>query len=264
MDMEAFRHVLFAILVTSPRIVAAFGVIPFMGKQILHGMTRNSIVLSFAIPLFPMVLPGVPKDMPALPLLAAVILKEAIVGLMLGFVAGIIFWAAESVGYFIDNQRGATMANVFDPMTGTQTSPLGSLLLQLTAVLFFAGGGFLVLLSAIYESYRLWPIFSFFPRFDAGFSEFFLGQADLLMQLTVLLGGPIVIALFVSEMGLGLINRFAPQLNVFFLSMPIKSGIAIFLLILYLTFLVSYFGEEIVRLKALTNLIGDVMSAPGG
>ncbi|QIK39144.1 hypothetical protein GWK36_06990 [Caldichromatium japonicum] len=69
--------------------------------------------------------------------------KEVFIGLMLGFSAAIPFWIADGVGYFIDNQRGTTMASSIDSMTGVQTSPL------------FVGGGAVVFLSALYESYRL-------------------------------------------------------------------------------------------------------------
>jgi len=62
-----------------------------------------------------------------------------------------------------------------------------------------------------------------------------------------LIAAPIAIVLFLVEFGLGLMNRFAQQLNVFSLSMPIKSGIAAFLLILYLSFMAELFQIEIIK-----------------
>lgn len=261
-DVVPFRHILFTFSMSMARMLAAFAVIPFMGGQIIQGLVRNSIILSIVLILYPMVAPTIPADMPSVPLLAVIIIKEIVIGLIIGFLVSIIFWVAESVGFFIDNQRGTTMASAVDPMSGSQTSPLGSIFLQMTAVLFFTSGGFLVLLSGLFESYRIWPIFSFFPHFDKGFALFFLDQADALMGLTVLLAAPVIIAVFVAEFGLGLINRFAPQLNVFFLSMPIKSGIASLLLVLYIPLLLNFFRNQFTGGEMLVQFLRNIIAAP--
>lgn len=263
MDIEPLKQILLPFVAVLPRILALFAVFPVLGRELFPGLVRRAVAVSLSLVLFPVVSPGIVEGALSSPtLLAAVIGKEVVLGLLMGYLAGVVFWVAESVGFFIDNQRGATIASVFNPLSGAQTSPTGSLLFQLTAVLFFTGGGFLLLLSALFESYRIWPVFSFFPRFQAGFSGFFLGQADRIMELTVLLGGPVIIALFASELGLGLISRFAPQLNVFFLSMPVKSGIAVLLLALYLGFLVSFFREEFAAVRLLPALLGGPLGAP--
>jgi type III secretion protein T len=262
MDVAALKEMLLALALSMARIMAAFSVLPFMSTQLISGVIRNSIVLSFALVVYPVVAPTLPHEPMSLPFLAMILGKEIIIGVLLGFLAGIIFWVAESVGFFIDNQRGAAMASLMDPLYGSQTSPLGSMFLQMVTVLFFTCGGFLILLSGLFESFRLWPVFSFFPHFGKGFSLFFLEKADLLMQLTVILAAPIIIAVFAAEFGLGLINRFAPQLNVFFLSMPIKSGIASLLLVLYLSFLVYYFKGNFGEMKTLLHFLGNVIDSP--
>ena len=258
-DVAPIKQSLFVVAMTMPRLVAVFGVIPFLGRRILHGFVRNSIILSFVLILYPLVLSTIPEQPLSMVALMAIIGKEIVIGLLLGFLVSIIFWVAEGVGFFIDNQRGATMASLMDPMSGAQTSPLGSLFLQLAAVMFFSTGGFLVLLSGLFESYRLWPIFSFFPRIEPGFGLFFLKQVDFLMKFIVLLAAPVVIAIFVSEFGLGLINRFAPQLNVFFLSMPIKSGISAVVLILYLGTLAFFFKEYFTGYQKLFQFLGNLI-----
>jgi type III secretion protein T len=259
MDLSVLKEILLALALSMARIMAAFTILPFMSTQLISGVIRNSIVLSLALVIYPVVAPTLPQEALSLPMLAIILGKEIVIGILLGFLAGIIFWVAESVGFFIDNQRGASMASLMDPLYGSQTSPLGSMLVQMVTVLFFTCGGFLILLSGLYESYRLWPVLSFFPDFSTGFSLFFLEKADLLMRLTVVLAGPIIIAVFAAEFGLGLINRFAPQLNVFFLSMPIKSGIASLLLVLYLSFLAYYFRGHFSEMKGLVDFLGTVI-----
>ncbi|CAM2065491.1 type III secretion system export apparatus subunit SctT [Sulfidibacter corallicola] len=244
--MDQVKQVVLTIAMCAPRMLAMFSVIPFLGQSILQGMVRNSIVVSFTLMVYPMVSPTMPEQLDMITIVA-VLAKEVLIGVIIGFVVSVVFWIGESVGFFIDNQRGTTMAQVVDPLSGHQTSPLGSMFLQLLATLFLSSGGFLLVLGGLFETYKLWPVFSFFPNIGPEFAIFFLDLVDLLMEYTVLFAAPIIIAVFVAEYGLGLINRFAPQLNVFFLSMPIKSAVGSFILIIY-TYYVFYLlmGSDLV------------------
>lgn len=237
-ELDEIKQIILTIGVCSPRMLAMFAVIPFLGQTVLQGMVRNSFVISLTLLVFPMVRPDMPAQVDTV-MLVAVLSKEVLIGLIMGFVISVVFWIGESVGFFIDNQRGTTMAQVVDPLSGHNTSPLGSMILQMLAVLFLSSGGLLLVLGGLFETYLIWPVFSFYPTLNPQFALFFLDLVDLLMEYTILYAAPIIIAVFVSELGLGLINRFAPSLNVFFLAMPIKSGIASFLLIIY-TYYVFY------------------------
>jgi type III secretion protein T len=73
---------------------------------------------------------------------------------------------------------------------------------------------------------------------------------------------PVIIVLFFAEFGLGLMNRFAPQLNVFILSMPIKSGLAMFLFVIYMEFLFDYFKVEFLRVPNALRLL-EHLTYPG-
>ncbi|WP_018692217.1 type III secretion system export apparatus subunit SctT [Algicola sagamiensis] len=239
MFFKEFEHAIITFAFLVPRVLAAFTVLPFLGKSMLGGaMTRNGVAFALIIFMFPVANHQIEQITHLSPtMLSLVLFKEILIGILFGYIAAIPFWAIESVGFFIDNQRGATMASSMNPLSGSQTSPLGILLVQVVVTIFFVGGSFLFLLGAIYQSYIVWPIFSPFPQFNDGAALLMLGQLDYIMSAAVLLGGPIIIAMFLSEFGLALISRFAPQLNVFFLAMPIKSAIAGFLLIFYLKFL---------------------------
>jgi type III secretion protein T len=154
-----------------------------------------------------------------------------------------VFYVAEGLGFVIDVQRGSSMATIFDPMAGTQTSLMGSTLLQMMSAMFFSAGGFLFLLSTIYNTYTIWPVFVFSLMPGADFAQFFLDMLDQLMQVMFCLAAPILIVLFLAEFGLGMINRFAPQLNVFFLAMPIKSWLSMAFLLMYMS-IIGYFFKK--------------------
>ncbi len=231
------------------RLMVAFSVIPTLGGQVLPGTLRNAVTASLSLVLLPLHLAALPSPFPPWWSLAGLALKEAVVGLVLGYLAAVWFWALESAGFFIDNQRGATMASSIDPMTGSQTSPLAVLLMQAFAAFFFLGGGFLVLLEALYHSFRLWPVFNFYPRLEMdAFGELLMAQLYQMMATAVLVAAPVLLAMFLAEFALALVSRSAPQLNVFFLAMPIKSALANLLLVLYLGFVLNYFDDQLARI----------------
>jgi type III secretion protein T len=144
----------------------------------------------------------------------------------------------------MDNQRGASMASGQDPLSGEETSPLGSFLFQGVTVVFLLGGGFLAFLRFIWTSYTIWPLSSFWPEFSATAGPlFFISLVDWLMLQTLLLAGPVVAASLLADVSLGLVNRFASQLNVYVLAMPIKSGLTALILVGYYGALMSLSPE---------------------
>ena len=226
------------------RIVSAMTTLSFLGTQALGGtLGRNGVALGLALIVFPVVEHEVREIELTLVLTLGILAKEVLVGMMIGYLVTVIFWAIQGVGFFIDNQRGASMASAMDPLVGAQSSPLGLFMTQTLVALFFATGLFLLFLEVMYKSYVTWPVTSFFPSLNDALLELIVAQFILITKLAVVVGGPIVIAMFLSEFGLGLIGRFAPQMNVFFLSMPIKSAVATFMLILFWGALVLYFGD---------------------
>jgi len=240
------KHILLVLAFTLPRPLAMMSLMPFFGQNVMQGIVRNSAIIALALVIYPSVEVAMPQQFAVLPMVA-LIFKEVVIGVILGFSASLIFRAAEGVGYFIDNQRGTTMASLVDPTSGDQTSPLGSLFMQLLIVVFFAGGGFLVLLKVLFQSYNIWPVAMPLPQVSPAFAEHFIGLTTAFLQLIVVLAAPVVLAVFTTEFGLGLVNRFAPQLNVFFLSMPIKSAVAFGLLVLYLQTMMGFLGEQLLN-----------------
>lgn len=246
------KTLLLMLALTLPRMLAAFSVLPFLSKSVLPGLIRNSLVISLSI----IVVPLVEMDFPSEPLttlrLVGLIVKEVFLGLGIGYLVAIPFWALGTIGFFIDTQRGVTMASAFVPLLGDQTSPLGAMLSQTVTLLFVVSGGLLIFLDAFYHSYQTWPLFSFYPQLDLHQGTlFFLRQLDGLMYLTVFLAGPVILIMFLVEMGLALISRFVPELNVFFLALPIKGGIAIFVLIFYGQHLIGFFCHRFAQIDTI-------------
>lgn len=236
--LEFHRWVLAAVLAMA-RIGGAFAVCPALTDSMIPGVARRAAVLGFSCLVIPFIHDSMPPGEPNAFMFGFVALKEALIGFLLGFFAAIPFWIAENVGNFIDNQRGATMGEVYSPLSGAQVSTTGIFFTQIVSTLFFIGGAIFLLLGALYTSYSVWPVFTNGLSFLPGSPVHMLGSLDNMLRTTVVISAPVIIIMFLATLGLGLVNRTAPQLNVFFLSMPVKSALGVAMLIVYLPFIMD-------------------------
>ena len=257
-----FRDFIAIYSLVLPRLIAIFAMVAFMSQRTLGGtLTRNGILLSLALILHPVISVEV-VSLDALPrgILLLIIIKEAFIGVIMGFMLALIFWAIEAVGAFIDNQRGATMASAMDPLSGDQSSPMGTFFMNTMIAIFFITGLFSMFMSSVYESYKIWPVSSFFPTLNFDLVFFLLKYFGQIVFFAVLLGAPIIIAMFVAEFGLMLIGRFAPQLNIFFVSMSVKSAVSNFMLVLFLAIMVTFFSTQLGELAGTYAELNEVWS----
>ena len=256
MTVVALHRFIIAFILASVRLGAAMAVLPATSSSMITGFARRAAVLAFAALLVPCVyndwMP--PGDSIPWNVVCVVSLKEAVVGMLIGFFAAIPFWIVENVGNLIDNQRGATMGEVYSPLSGAQVSTTGIFLTQILSTIFFVGGAFLVFLGAVYRSYEIVPLFGGWLSFSPDTPVFLLERADAMIETTFVIAAPIVILMFLATVGLGFVNRTAPQLNVFFLSMPVKSALGIAMLVIYL----PYIMDMLMYTKSM-EILGPVM-----
>ena len=247
---ETGKEILYTTAVAMPRIVGAMTALSFLGSGVLGGViTRNGVAAALSLLVYPVVADQLGEAQLSGLAFAGAAAKEFLVGMLIGSVAMVVFWCMQAVGSFVDNQRGATMASSMDPLIGEQSSPFGLFMTQSMVAVFFCTGLFNAFLGGIYRSYALWPATSFWPALDVTVIGFLIAQFVLIAQMAVLVGGPVIIAMFLSELGLGFVSRFAPQLNVFFLSMPVKSGVATLMLVLFWGVMVVFFGDMLRELN---------------
>ena len=236
--IEFHRWIMAAVLAMA-RFGGAFAICPALTENMIPGIARRAAMLGFSFIAIPFIKNAMPPGEPNVWMFAFLAFKEAFIGFLLGFFAAIPFWVAENVGNFIDNQRGATMGEVYSPLSGTQDSTTGIFFTQLVSTLFFVGGAVLVFLGALYASYEIWPVFSEGVSFTPGAPKHILESLDGMVRAAVVIAAPVIIIMFLATLGLGLVNRTAPQLNVFFLSMPIKSALGVAMLVIYLPFIMD-------------------------
>ncbi len=237
-NFEDAKSLAFMLLLVQARLMPMFVIVPFMSRS----MVPRTIAFGFAAGLGLLVVPTLP-GMAAWPTgmeLLFLLVKEALLGVLLGWLAALPFWIFEAIGFMVDNQRGANMAAMINPMTGSESTPLGLLMNFAFINFFMAVGGWAVFLSLIYDSYNLWPPFDFWPQWGGDASNTAMRQLNQMILNTLLLSAPAIFIMFLSEVGLALVSRFAPQLQVFFMAMPIKCALGLFVMVVYSQSMFSY------------------------
>lgn len=234
---------------------------PAFNRLGLTGMIRGCVAVAIAIPMF---LP-VFGAFTALPghgsfFLAALMVKEMLIGLTIGLLFGIPFWAAEAAGELIDLQRGSTMAQLIDPLSSGESSVMATLLTVMLITLFFMSGGFILMVDGYYHSYSLWPVMAFTPLFASSALLAVLAILDQVMRLGVVMVSPLIISLLVTDMMLACLSRMAPSLHIFDLSLPVKNLFFSILMVIYIGFLIPVMLDQLADFRGtiefLKTLVG--------
>lgn len=202
--------------------VAAFAVAsPVIGSAV--PMTgRLAFVVSVALFLTDPV-----PDVSTLPGLLGIAVSNALVGVVLGFLTGVLFHLFAVAGNLVDISANLSVAMVFDPSQGVQSAPVGRLFNLVGLTLFITIGGIGALVAALAASTRLLPLGGPTHVATGALAE---TAADLTGRLVVTgaeLAFPVLAMMFLTELVLGVASRLAPQANIFVLGLPVKLLVAL-------------------------------------
>ncbi len=224
--------------VASARFAFAFMLVPLFSPTIVPATVRNSLIVAFGLIALNMD-PGIDPNRLSAGGWLWLYAKEAIAGSVIGFFFGTILWAMGAAGEIIDTKVGATVGQLVDPMSGLQQSLTAVLLSRFAHVTFVSAGGITLLVGTIMTSYLIWPLGSGGIRFDMAAIDLFEKEFGRFFAIAFIFAAPVLTILYVVDMGLGLLNRFAQQFNVFALAMPIKAAASIFVIIVILPFMMQ-------------------------
>lgn len=242
---KLFDTEIIALLMSLTRIYAFFTGSQLLNSNIISGMPRNVVVIALAMLVAPLQLEQAAAIDKAAFTLALHVFKEAAIGFLLGHVVGWIFWVVTAAGALIDNQRGSNMGSSVDPVQGEESTELGNLFAQAFMTYVMVSGAFLPLLGLLYQSYALWPAGRAFPVPGPDFPRQMLLLLDHAMQAAITLAAPLVALMFAVEFAMAMVARFAPQIQVFVLAMPVKSGLALLVLNLYFSAMLPFASGQL-------------------
>ncbi|WP_019242294.1 MULTISPECIES: flagellar biosynthetic protein FliR [Bacillus] len=189
------------------------------------------------------------------------ILKEALVGLMIGFTAFMILTAIQIAGGFIDFQMGFAIANVIDPQTGVQSPLVGQYLYTFALLFLLATNGHHLLLDGIFNSYQFIPIDQLFVNFGKeGLLEFIIKSFNQAFVIAFQMSVPVVGSLFIVDVALGILARTVPQLNIFVVGIPIKIAVSFVVLLIVMAVMMTVVGHlfeyTLVTMRGLMEWMG--------
>jgi flagellar biosynthetic protein FliR len=201
--------------------------IPFLGGQMIPGRLKFGIPLVYTVFLYPILVGSVaPAKLPEFGLgFFGLVVKELVVGYALGYIVSLPFYAVETAGSFMDTQRGTTFAQVMAPLLGGMTSLLSQLYLLLFISIFLGLGGNHLVIQGLAESFAVLPLLEF-PAFlsaHAPFVDELIHHAGEIFRLGLTIAAPVFIAMLLTDVTLGVVNRTAPNVQVFWLGMPLKT-----------------------------------------
>ena len=241
---DSFTQPLLLLGLSLTRISVAFLILPLFSSELMPALVRNSIFVAMALITLVLV-PQMQVQSIAGGFWVVLFAKELMLGVFVGVFFGIYLWAFEAAGVLIDTQVGSSIGMVFDPLSGHEVTLTGEFMSLWANYLFMAAGGLLLLTIALLQSFTLYPILSVAPKLELGSLQLVAGEFSSFLSWTLLIASPVLLVLFVIDMVMGLINRYAQQLNVLFLSMSIKSLAALLVLILMMPVLIDSFMHEI-------------------
>jgi type III secretion protein T len=259
LDSQTIWNLCAPALVAMPRIGAAVTVAPLFPASLFPVLLRGAVAVPLSLFLYPHLAAHMPAGLTPL-MWVGLVGKEAFIGALIGFAVGTLIWALESAGAMMDFQIGLSNAQFFDPFGGHEAGPLSGLMARLGVILFVVGGGLQVFVSLLLESFRLWPVASFYPALGERLTQLAGESVGSLVDLVVRLATPVILLLALIDLGFGWVNRAVPQLNVFYFTAPIKGAVAALMIAVYLSYVAQVVAAQMSDLQHWLERVQPVLS----
>ena len=245
LDLDIY-YVFALIALIAARTIPMVSFSPVFGGKAVMGQIKVGVALILSVVIFPFLYPQFEGKIPHQGLAFwGLIGKEAAIGALIGYTSSLVFSAFESAGHLLDIQRGTAQASVLVPQLDIQGPIFANFQAQIAILLFFTLNLHHVFLSAYYQSFDLIPV-SQFPNVS---NDFFA----LITQIIIMTGkiflisfqvtAPVLLALFMVDVVLGVMNRMAPAVQVTFLGQPIKAAVGIIMYLMAFTYILRYSGK---------------------
>lgn len=202
--LPAFALVLF-------RVGGMLIAVPILSSDAVPMRVRALFAAAMALVVFPILLPTVPAE---LTLQAALVggVGELMVGLLMGLALTALFSGAQLAGMIIGQQAGLGLGQTYNPLTATSTTTLGQVYFIVLLMIFIAAGGLQALIRGLLDSFRAVPLLSF--TVQDGHVEFLVDLLHASFVLGLKLAGPVMIAMFMTTITMGILSKTMPQLNI--------------------------------------------------
>jgi len=231
------------------RTAGLIGAAPFWSSRVVPVVVRIWVAILLAIAIYPG-LNRVSGDVTPLSLFLG-FAGEFLLGLMLGWLAQLLFAAIRVAGQEIEIKSGLGLIQLVDPHEGGQSGIFASFLELMAGMIFFSLNGHHLLIQALASSYNVFPLGG--EKFIARALEGLVNSGGEIFTIALKVSAPVIIGLLLSDIVLGILSRAIPQMNVFLVAQPLQFGFAVLLLMLALPGLAWFVARQ----------LPNVMSVPG-
>jgi flagellar biosynthetic protein FliR len=240
MSIELAPDIAFKFLMILVRVAAMLMLLPAIGEATIPGRIRLGLAFTLAFILYPVVGPmfAPPSGLGGL---VVALGFEITIGLFIGATARLVMSAVQFAGGIIAFQSGLAFAQSFDPTQGVQSAIVGSFLSVFAVALIFALDLHHLLLTALADSFTLFRPGAFVPVADV--AELAVSTVADAFVVAVQLAAPFLVFGLVFYVGLGILSRLMPQVQIFFVAMPANIFLGLLLLMLLVGAIGLWFTE---------------------
>jgi flagellar biosynthetic protein FliR len=228
-DLSAFL-VVFGL--SMARIAPALSMSPFLGGRAVASPVKLGLAMMLTLLILPGLKAGAPQDAISPLLFVALLLKESAVGLTIGVLSQLIFFAVQMAGALADTARGMDQPGLTTPQLQSNVSVLAQLKFQMALLLFLTVNGHLIYIRSLALSFERIPLRSFVHFESATVADRVVALSSTVFAVALQLAAPVMVALFLVDVSFAALARVAPQMNVNLESQPVKAfaGLAVLLL----------------------------------
>jgi flagellar biosynthetic protein FliR len=219
MESYATAQQVFAGGLVFARVGAIVMLIPGIGETFISPRIRLAFALALAVMLYPAIagrVPPIPGDVSGL---AGAVIKEVLIGLMIGGILRLFMNSLASAGEIISLQTTLSFAQTANPMQASPSTTIGTFLGLIGIVLIFATNLHHLFVAAIVRSFELFPFTRDVPIADAG--QLAIQTVGKSFALGLQLSAPVIVFSLIFNVAVGLVGRVMPQFQVFFVATPI-------------------------------------------
>jgi flagellar biosynthesis protein FliR len=225
---------------------------PFWGSRAVPVLLRVWVAMLLALATYPLVKTAALPGGITLSSLFMALGGEILLGLILGWIAQLLFAGMRLAGQEIEIKSGLGLIHLVDPHEGGQSGVFAAFLELMAGLIFFSMNGHHLLIQALSSSYNVFPLAG--EKFVTRVLEGLIGSAGEIFSIALRVSAPVLVGLLFSDIVLGILSRAIPQMNVFMVAQPLQFGFGLFLLMLSLPALIWFF------IRKLPLMIG----VPGG
>lgn len=241
-------------LLTIMRVSIVMFMLPVFSTNNIPVSVKAAVTMVFTVAVWPhlslsgSLMPEHPFD------LAIMALGEVFMGLVLGMAVNFLFMGIQSGGELLGFQMGFTMINFADPITGNQTGATAFFLWMVSLLTFLALDGHLYMIKGFAQSFAIVQPGALFIGENLLWEVLELSSQVFVLALQI--AAPVMVALFLVEVALGLVARTSPQIHIMEFGFPIKIGVGFFFVGLLLVVMANKIEEFITGMDGLfANLL---------